>query len=76
MDVELALAGSVRDWTREHCPEDPHVVGRAVAMALTSYAGGASVAEACEQARAFVASWVHHPARVEAAHKEQRRLAS
>ncbi len=76
MDVEFALAGSVWDWTRQHCPDDPHVAERAVAIAMSSYAGGASVAEACEQARAFVASWVHHPARVEAAHKEQRRLAS
>lgn len=57
MDVEFALAGSVWDWTRQHCPDDPHVAERAVAMAMSSYAGGASVAEACEQAWAFVASW-------------------
>ena len=35
---------------------------KAVMLALSSCAAGASVAEASEQARAFVSSWVHHPA--------------
>ena len=62
MDVELALVGSVRDWTRQQCPDDPRVVDRAATLALRSYVGGASVAEACEQVRAFVTCWAHHPA--------------
>lgn len=76
MDMELALAGSVWDWTRHQYPAEPRVAERAVAMALSSYAGGASVAEACESARAFVASWAHHPAQREAWQGDQLRLAS
>ena len=76
MDVELALAGSVWEWSRQRCPDDPHVAEKAVAVALSCYVGGASVAEACEQARAFVASWAHHPARMERAHAGSLRLAS
>jgi hypothetical protein len=63
MDVELVLAGSVWDWARQRCPNEPQVAKRAVGVAMNSYAGGASVAEACEEARAFVASWTSHPAR-------------
>jgi hypothetical protein len=71
VDVELALVWSVRDWTRQQCPDDPRVADRAAALALSSYAGGASVAEACEQVRAFVASWAHHPAHLEAQQSDQ-----
>ena len=63
MDVEFALAGSVWDRAREQCPNEPRVAKRAVAVAMNSYAGGASFAEACEEARAFVSSWNSHPAR-------------
>jgi hypothetical protein len=61
MDVVYALAKSVRDWTERSCPDDPGVAQMAVSVAVSSYASGASVAEACERARAFVASWTHHP---------------
>lgn len=76
MDVALALVGSVRDWAREQCPDDPWIVDRAAVLALGSYAGGASVAEACEQVRAFVHSWVHHPAHFDARHTGQLPVAS
>ncbi len=59
--MEMALAGSVQEWTRRHCPEDPRAAAGAVAVALNSYVGGASMAEACEQAHVFVGSWVRHP---------------
>lgn len=62
MDVEVALADTVRDWARANCPGEPSVTSGAVATALNSLAGGASIAEAYEQARTFVASWQHHPA--------------
>lgn len=62
MDVELTLAGSVWNWARQCCPNEPRVAKRAVGVAMTSYAGGASVAEAYEEARAFVVSWTRHPA--------------
>lgn len=61
VDLEIALAGSVWDWTRRQCPDDRLVADRAVVLALDSYASGASVAEACEQVRLYVSSWVHHP---------------
>ena len=76
MDVELALVESVRDWTREQCPNDSRVVDRAAALALSSYAGGASVAEACEQVRALVASWAHHPAHLGAQQTTRLAVAS
>jgi hypothetical protein len=76
MDVELALVGSVRDWTRQQCPDDPRVVDKAAVLALRSYAGGASVAEACEQVRAFVTSWAHHPAHLDARQTGQLPVAS
>lgn len=62
MDLEVALAEAVRDWTRARCPGEPSVAERATAVALDSYAGGASVAEACQQARSYVRAWVCHPA--------------
>jgi formylglycine-generating enzyme required for sulfatase activity len=76
VDVELALAGSVWQWTRQHCPDDPRVAEKAVTVALSSYVGGASVAEACEQARSFVVSWVRHPACTKVAYRGRLGLAS
>ncbi len=62
MDMEVALAETVRDWARVNYPGEPSVASGAVAVALDSYAGGASIAEACEEARTYVASWMDHPA--------------
>jgi len=76
VDVELALAGAVWDWTNGTCPDEPRVADDAVVLALKSYAGGASVAEAAEQARAFVSSWVHHPAHRSARQGDRFLLAS
>ncbi len=58
----MALAGAVSDWTRQRCPGEPALARRAVEVALNSLAGGASVAEASEEARAFVVGWMRHPA--------------
>jgi hypothetical protein len=76
VDVELALAGAVWDWTRGHCPDELLVADKAVMLALSSYAGGASVAEASEQARAFVSSWIHHPAHLGVRQGDQFLVAS
>jgi len=62
MDVAYALAGWVREWAGEQCPGEPRVSDMAVSVALNTYFGGASVAEACEQARSFVVSRTLHPA--------------
>ena len=40
MDVELTLAGSVWNWARQCCPNEPRVAKRAVGVAMTSYAVG------------------------------------
>lgn len=64
MDCEIAIARFAREWGLQQCPDEPRVAEIAVVVALNCFAGGASVAEACEQARAFVSSWVHHPAHV------------
>jgi hypothetical protein len=64
MDVVFALARSVRDWSQRSCPDDPRVAQMAVSVAMSSFADGASAAEASEQARGFIASWVRHPGRV------------
>ncbi len=76
MDVALVLVGSVRDWTKEQCPDDPRVADRAAVVALQSYVGGASLAEACEQVRAFVHSWVDHPAHLDGRHTGRLPVAS
>ena len=76
MDVELALAVAVWDWTKGGCPDEPGVAENAVVLALRSYAGGASVAKASEQAHAFVSSWVHHPAHRSAPQTDRFLLAS
>jgi hypothetical protein len=62
VDVELALAEYAWEWTNQRCPGEPRVAEQAVAVALTSFVGGASVVEAYEQVRAFVNSRVDHPA--------------
>lgn len=61
MDLEVGLAEAVRDWARAYCPQRPSVAERAAAVALECYVGGASVAEASEQARRYVRGWVCHP---------------
>ncbi len=62
MDVEVALAGSVWDWAIQHSPSEQRLAKRAVGVAMSCYAGGASVAEAYEEARSFVVGWTSHPA--------------
>ena len=61
MGSEIALVEAVRDRAGHQCPAAPGVAGAAVAVALGCLAGGASVGEACEQADAFVRSWIDHP---------------
>ncbi|GEM_PF-1379664 len=76
MDNEIALAGVVRDWAQRQCPHDPSVAEGAVTVALSSFAGGASVSEACERAHAFVASRVCHPAGIREQGRARFHLAS
>ncbi len=61
LPVEVLLAGLVRDWVRGALPGEEDAAERAVALAERAYAGGASVSEACREARAFIGSWSRHP---------------
>ena len=57
---ETVLIEVVRAWVDQEFPREPATAERAVAMAAD--ARGASVTEACRQARAFLGSWARHPA--------------
>lgn len=61
MSDELVLEDLVRQWAAEMVPGEAGVAERAANIALISYASGASVDEACGEARIFVESWARHP---------------
>lgn len=75
MTEELVLADMVRTWAAGVL-EDPAMTDRAVRVAESAYAGGASIGEACAQARLFVGSWVAHPSHRAAIRRMRERLAS
>lgn len=75
MPDEIALAETVRTWARKVMDNDG-LADRAVTVALSAYAGGASVGEASEEARRFLSSWVSHPAHGAAIRHMRERLAS
>lgn len=55
------LDSAVRAWTTEVLPGELDAAERAVFIARSAYEGGATVSEACDEARSFVSSWVRHP---------------
>jgi hypothetical protein len=57
------LAQVVRDWVGRVMPGEKGAVDAAVAAALRSFAGGASFAEACEEAHRLAGCWSRHPSR-------------
>ncbi len=61
--VELMLANAVRDWAERMAPGDRATIESGVESALYLYASGASVSEACEEARKRVLSRLRHPSR-------------
>ncbi len=61
MSAELILAEQVLYWVARVAPGDRLLADAAVAKALTSYASGASVSEACREARRLVESRLRHP---------------
>ncbi|HZU73210.1 MAG TPA: hypothetical protein VE990_10625 [Acidimicrobiales bacterium] len=74
---EELLAAMIRDWVhRTVFPDDPRLADRAATVALRSYAQGAPVSVACEQARSFVGSWMRHPSNYRRPHAEALRDAS
>jgi len=61
MEPELVIAEVVREWALHALPDDTNAADAAAALAVRCYSGGASVGEACQEARRFVGSWSRHP---------------
>jgi hypothetical protein len=60
---ETLLAGQVRSWAAQTLPGDPAVAARATEVAIRSYRGGGSVADAFREARRYMQAWSRHPSR-------------
>ena len=58
METEAVVADTVRRRVNAEITGDRPLADRAVDWALSSYAGGASAAEAIEEARTLVRAWV------------------
>ena len=58
---ELMVADSVRRWVDHVLPGDSAAADAATGLAVRCYIGGASVSEACSEARRFTGSWTRHP---------------
>jgi hypothetical protein len=63
MSAELILEGTVRSWVDQVLPGEPGAADAAAAVAILAFSGGASVSEACIEARRLVGSWSRHPSR-------------
>jgi hypothetical protein len=61
--AEIELVGEVRSWVDQVLPGNSGLADAAVAVALDSFAAGASVGEAAEEARRLVGCWLRHPSR-------------
>jgi hypothetical protein len=61
MSAELVLTAEVRCWVDRVAPGDHLLADVAVSKALSSYGGGASVSESCQEARRLVGCRVRHP---------------
>ena len=61
MTGEDVLSQVIVAWVSENFPEQPGAAERAAAVARASFRDGATVGEACRDARSFVGSWVRHP---------------
>jgi hypothetical protein len=61
VSAELIVAAEVRCWVDQVAPGERLLADAAVAKALTSYVGGASVSESCQEARRLVGCRRRHP---------------
>ena len=64
---ELIIADTVRKWVGSVAPGVPRLADQAAVVAVRAYEAGASVAEACEEARRYTESRLQHPAGSETA---------
>ena len=76
MSNELLLAGVVRGWAEELRPGEPAAAEGTVTVAMRCYAGGASVSEACREARGFLRGWTRHPSHLRSSRAEPVGIAS
>lgn len=70
------LAEVVRAWVDAELPGEPVAASRAAWVAEAAYHGGATISDACAEARSFVGSWVRHPSHAKAARDVVVALAS
>ena len=61
MTSEQALGAAVRAWVDSKRPGDPIAADRAAKIAQATYRDGFSVSEACERARASLATRARRP---------------
>jgi hypothetical protein len=61
VSAELVLAEQVQSWVERVAPGERLLADAAIARALTSYAAGASVSEAYQEARRLVECRLRHP---------------
>ena len=76
MTAEEIIAQVVREWTGTVMPGDRSTADAAVVYALESFAGGASVTEACEEARKMVMCRSRHPSYMAVAGRGRLAVAS
>lgn len=62
--AEVILANAVKDWVEKIVPGDEPTAEAAVSTALALFVQGASVSEACQEARRRVLSRLRHPSYV------------
>ena len=58
MEVEELLAHVVEAWAAEMLPDELHAAAAAAEEAVCAYSRGASVSEACREARTLLTNWV------------------
>jgi hypothetical protein len=61
LTLELVLAKTMKSWAEQEFPGDKQAADLAVFLALRAFCGGASVSEACREARAAVTNKSQSP---------------
>ena len=74
MTIERMLEEVVEEWAVLMAPGETRAAEIARRIAREHYSQGASVMEACQQARTFLGSWARHPSQPVA--RDPWRLAS
>ena len=67
VSAELIVMDSVRSWLNIQNNDSPVLARKAVDVAIHALMDGASISEACAEARRWVDSWRSHPSHQERA---------